>query len=178
MIQYPQRGQPLFDHVKETGHLQCRALAAPLQVSFNNTGHTRDIRIGVVVSDDASIQITQDHAPEFVLTFGQATGRIDVTLCVLDTRKTNAFLNMITHLYSMQVDHPLTVESFFELYETTRKANQKPVVQKPLAGASPSPVISPPAVATTVKPVTRHKIVDKLKKKVQDTFSKKKANKR
>lgn len=172
MIQYPTRGQPLFSHIKETAPVHCRVLSAPLQVSFNTSGHTSDVRIGIIASDDASIQTTQDRAPEFVFTFDHITGIIRVTLCILDTRKTNVFLDVVTHLYSLRYDYPLTVEDFFELYENTRKSKQTPPV------VYTSPVTLPPTKNTEdakpAKPAKKTGMLNRLTSKVQRTLSRKK----
>ena len=195
MIQYPEAGQSLFSHVPEALSSQCRSLPVPLQVFFNANGYTRDTRIGVITSDDAGIRSTQDQAPEFVLTF-KPSGRIYVTLCVLEPLKTSVFIEVITLLYSLQTDHTLTVDTFFEVYEEARQlsrksavVNQPAIVQQPVIVQQPAIVHQSPVVYNTphtapLAPVGQNKapakggIFSRLKTNVKGVLSRKKGAKK
>lgn len=61
-----------------------------------------------------------NQRPDMVLNFHNVSGAITFTTCYIDANKLDLFKIVITTLYAMMSDTPLTVTSFTRLYDETR----------------------------------------------------------
>lgn len=103
----------LSDHGKMAG--PCH-MFPPLLVEYNGS---KDKYTPLKIFDGGEVHPTKS-IPDIVLNFHADTRAITLSLCEVEKERTDDYNVVVTTLYAMQSDMPLTVSSFSKMYDQKR----------------------------------------------------------
>jgi hypothetical protein len=119
--------EQMSTHLEHTRHilgrkpLMCRTLP-PLRVLYDSEGSQIDKVVAVVVLKGGELKNTQRLVvPDLIMTFFALTKTIVVTTCLIQKDKIPDFNIVITSLYALYADKPLTIEEFSQSYDKIRR---------------------------------------------------------